>query len=157
MSGQRPERSLSERLHGEAMAERPAFSDDMHGRIMRRIRSPAVQQGARVWRLAIAAAVLLAGAAGTVFYLAGFGHRSSAHISTRGEARPALAAIAQPVIVNINGVISATFQPADDTLKWTIANQDDPHPAAQDNASPTLASPEWLFACLEQPVSERTN
>jgi hypothetical protein len=165
---------VRQKLHQAAMAERPAFSPEIHQRIMHGIgKAESHRQSSRTnltpWLVGAAAMLLLsAGVTSVNWWIRShrLGERTST-ATTAGNRRtgapiptPAPAASppsAQPIqlAINLGGVISARAWPPQVSIGSPTGAADVPAPEqlpVQPIDSP-LGSPEWLLARLQQPAS----
>jgi hypothetical protein len=171
-----PRDTLADRLRGEAMAERPEFSPELHNQILDRVRQTdqAVTlpdgMGDRRWR-SIAAAAVIAAAFGLTALWIEHSHRSP----TRNNSLPVVDrlplllpnAIPTAIVaevprasfaVNIGGVFSARIWPPQIIVNLPIAQSLAPRlqePLSIQSAPATglPGSPEWLLARLQEPAS----
>jgi hypothetical protein len=165
---------LADRLRSEAMAERPAFSRELHLRVLERVRETKLATemprgiGKGRW-LAIAAAVLIVAAAGlTAFQITHLQHLPGQTRSLPlGDQTPRSSAL-QPVLSNEvpstflavgnAGVFSARLWPPEITLSLPIARSSAPpisehSPATAEAVISLPGSPDWLLDKLQEQTS----
>lgn len=143
--------SLEARLRREAADERPAFSRELHSRMMNQI---SAERSARKWRwpaLAAAAAIVL----GVTFYLLNeplTPERAEVVQTTEGISSEPL--VIPDLSVNVGGIISAQLWPPGVGLELPVDLGG--KATANESQSPAIqkepqGAPDWILAQLDEP------
>jgi hypothetical protein len=140
---------LADTLRRQAMAERPAFSEELHHRIMDSAKQPSGLGGRRSL-LAIAASVILAAG----IWAASQFMQSPPPAVVVANVSPNHAVAAVPasldMSVDINGIVSAGFFPPQVHIDLPIpANSTEP----ESDDAPAANSPDYAIAGIQDPTS----
>lgn len=153
---------LDTQLHDQAMAERPAFSTEIHDRIMRGIRSDAIHRRSG-WNplLAIAAGILIFAAMISMRWLLPARPQVVAMKNVSNESAPPPLPISplpdQPIrlTLNLDGVLLLRISPLEVSMTSPIFSSDADkmeQPGTQETSEP-IGSPQWLLTRMQQPVT----
>jgi hypothetical protein len=139
--------ALGQRLRREGMAERPAFSEELHRRILDGIDGRLVKR--IVWPRWVAAAAVLMLCGWAAIALRPVHHATLTVGPTEIVGVVPQAAVDVPaprITVEFGGIVSGQLWPPRITVNSQISEPVDAP------VGPRLGSPEWMLACFEEPA-----